>query len=394
MFQRIHPRGFTLIELLVVIAIIAILAAILFPVFARAREKARQTACLNNQRQIATAIQIWAQDNDQMMPSSSSVWQNTGLSGAVLQCPTKGTKVGNGYVYSNAVSGMALGDITSPEQTLLIGDGFVTTSGPIPNIAYRGDDLDFRHMSSVVVGYADGHVALTQTLSMPWPYCARAWFKADAGVGVNPVTPTNVSTWTDQAGYNIVLSIPTGGGAPTFSTGGMNSKPTIHFDGTASALMSSSFSYLGSLSSDFTIFLVMNFYAQGTGARDVFYFPNNNWTIDSTSGCRFVWEDASAFWIGNLGTTFTGAHRIVWVKSGKLSSIYVDDAVTPSVSASTTGNGVLSKSPDNLWLGWAPSGKGESFWAGDLSEFIFCNAALSTTDRTNVNTILKSKYGF
>jgi prepilin-type N-terminal cleavage/methylation domain-containing protein len=49
-------RGFTLIELLVVIAIIAILAAILFPVFAQAREKARQTSCLSNQKQAGTAI--------------------------------------------------------------------------------------------------------------------------------------------------------------------------------------------------------------------------------------------------------------------------------------------------------------------------------------------------
>ena len=49
-------QGFTLIELLVVIAIIAILAAILFPVFARAREKARQTTCTSNQRQIAATI--------------------------------------------------------------------------------------------------------------------------------------------------------------------------------------------------------------------------------------------------------------------------------------------------------------------------------------------------
>ena len=57
-------KGFTLIELLVVIAIIAILAAILFPVFAQARAKARQVVCMNNEKQMATAIIIYAQDYD------------------------------------------------------------------------------------------------------------------------------------------------------------------------------------------------------------------------------------------------------------------------------------------------------------------------------------------
>jgi prepilin-type N-terminal cleavage/methylation domain-containing protein len=55
-------RGFTLIELLVVIAIIAILAAILFPVFAQARDKARQSACLSNVKQIALGFAMYRQD--------------------------------------------------------------------------------------------------------------------------------------------------------------------------------------------------------------------------------------------------------------------------------------------------------------------------------------------
>ncbi|MFO7948483.1 MAG: prepilin-type N-terminal cleavage/methylation domain-containing protein [Armatimonadota bacterium] len=61
-------RGFTLIELLVVIAIIAILAAILFPVFARAREKARQSSCLSNVKQLALGFDMYVQDYDETAP--------------------------------------------------------------------------------------------------------------------------------------------------------------------------------------------------------------------------------------------------------------------------------------------------------------------------------------
>src|SRR5687768_14150296 len=63
-----HRPAFTLIELLVVIAIIAILAAILFPVFAQAREKARQSACLSNCKQIGLAVMMYAEDYDQSYP--------------------------------------------------------------------------------------------------------------------------------------------------------------------------------------------------------------------------------------------------------------------------------------------------------------------------------------
>ena len=65
---RGRAAGFTLIELLVVIAIISILAAILFPVFASAREKARQASCLSNERQIGLAFMQYTQDNDETVP--------------------------------------------------------------------------------------------------------------------------------------------------------------------------------------------------------------------------------------------------------------------------------------------------------------------------------------
>ena len=68
MYTVQRRRGFTLIELLVVIAIIAILAAILFPVFARAREKARTAACQSNLKQLSLAVLMYAQDSDGMAP--------------------------------------------------------------------------------------------------------------------------------------------------------------------------------------------------------------------------------------------------------------------------------------------------------------------------------------
>src|SRR5229473_8398412 len=66
--QKMRRTGFTLIELLVVIAIIAILAAILFPVFAQVREKARQATCLSNMKQLGLAQSMYTQDYDETLP--------------------------------------------------------------------------------------------------------------------------------------------------------------------------------------------------------------------------------------------------------------------------------------------------------------------------------------
>src|SRR3954452_23795406 len=72
--------GFTLIELLVVIAVIVILAGILFPVFAHARDAAKRANCISNLKQIALAHQMYVQDNDDMLPS----WYVRGANGYVI----------------------------------------------------------------------------------------------------------------------------------------------------------------------------------------------------------------------------------------------------------------------------------------------------------------------
>lgn len=128
--SRSKAKGFTLIELLVVIAIIAILAAILFPVFAKAREKARQISCVSNMKQIGLGILQYSQDSDELMPTKGFAtnnntayvsWENivapyikngggvytgagdTGNTGGVFACPSNPYK-GNGYASNGGVS--------------------------------------------------------------------------------------------------------------------------------------------------------------------------------------------------------------------------------------------------------------------------------------------------
>ena len=163
-------RGFTLIELLVVIAIIAILAAILFPVFSKAREKARQTQCSNNQRQIAVGIQLYTQEHDETLPLVSDIWSNLKLSTGVLKCPNK-AGVANGYVYNADLSGLGLGQLPDPTGTFFTADGaHAANAAAVPpeyaNISYKRSDVDTtRHNgNNLIASFADGHVDIVKRL--------------------------------------------------------------------------------------------------------------------------------------------------------------------------------------------------------------------------------------
>ena len=160
-------KAFTLIELLVVIAIIAIIAAILFPVFAQAREKARQTACMSNLRQIGTATLMYAQDYDEQMigtdlgDAPEYFWgdmiQPYMKNRQILDCPSSPNKtkfsdpnppswpqgISAEWSYNYAVNDIrdsagarlgaahqALAAFNNPADTLLIVDGWPAPSEP------------------------------------------------------------------------------------------------------------------------------------------------------------------------------------------------------------------------------------------------------------------------
>ncbi|BDI30276.1 hypothetical protein CCAX7_23270 [Capsulimonas corticalis] len=196
--------GFTLIELLVVISIIAVLAAILFPVFAKVREKARQTSCMSNMKQLGLAIMQYTQDNDDVYPdgwSGQSTDINAGQikywpyaifpyvkSYAVYQCPdnSHGTNLAVGYLMNNAfLNDAPMAKVDSPSDIILLADGSLTpysdntdkhttnaTTGNGLNNDYTIwknvgriiEDSQARHTDRVNLAFADGHVHASPTL--------------------------------------------------------------------------------------------------------------------------------------------------------------------------------------------------------------------------------------
>ena len=206
-YHHNHKRAFTLIELLVVIAIIAILAAILFPVFARARENARRTSCVSNGKQMGIATMMYVQDYDETYPrnqqtrdgSTDTYWYWSELlqpyvkNRQIFNCPstTRTSIIDGGYganvrMFVNRTSTpVSLAAVAAPANTYMIMDygtwriletyitapenlsylpGVGNAAGLSPSNCPIGgsstaqkDCMNGRHFDGVTVNFADGH---------------------------------------------------------------------------------------------------------------------------------------------------------------------------------------------------------------------------------------------
>jgi prepilin-type N-terminal cleavage/methylation domain-containing protein/prepilin-type processing-associated H-X9-DG protein len=210
-----RPQGFTLIELLVVIAIIAILAAILFPVFAKAREKARQTACTNNQKQLALSILMYAQDHEEILPALETVWGDITIGAGSLICPSAGKKVKNAYGYENLCAKQALGDLEAPATQRMTFDGV-------------NNRLEARHQSKYIASYVDGHVAASPIVDPQFvAMIATDRFESGAGGYTAGNITLPLTATTGLAGFTGDWTGFVSGSGILVNSGGM--VDTLHF---------------------------------------------------------------------------------------------------------------------------------------------------------------------
>jgi prepilin-type N-terminal cleavage/methylation domain-containing protein/prepilin-type processing-associated H-X9-DG protein len=200
-------RGFTLIELLVVIAIIAILAAILFPVFAKAREKARQTSCLSNAKQLCLGILQYAQDYDEMM------------------FPLTYTAGGTATGYTCAWPSLFYPYVKNNQIFKCPSDSTTASSNPADNIPYVCSFGANQNLSMVGLGQivAPASTILLYEDQSSWRYttCANYAWCFEAGTGIEAIRHNSGGNWSFCDGHAKWLNTSTSPALPDSVGGGV-----------------------------------------------------------------------------------------------------------------------------------------------------------------------------
>lgn len=402
--------GFTLIELLVVIAIIAILAAILFPVFSRAREKARQVSCISNQRQIALGVIMYASENEDAMPTTDS-WTTATVGSAtkVLKCLTAG-KI-NAYVYNVALSGQSVGSFPDAEKTMVSADGMhetglaadwanglvawysaakgvsydssnnVTGWQPrfkpsydgtnVINGCYSENDIVFRHNGLAIMSFLDGHAEAVKTL------------------------PSNGgNTMAQVSGQNPPLYVN--------STASMNNQPSVAFSQAANTSLaiengiSANGKFIDFNTDDYTVVFV----------RDMTF---NSWTLFSTPGVvlragsvtskygPLVTDRIVASYPGPSNTSSMQAVEIV--ANGSLWDVkyrYGAGSLVTCGTQITTRSSLGGQATCYLgsdWCNFNGTGIGNQPSTMNLTEVMFFAGALNDGQLTKIFNLFQAKYG-
>jgi len=211
-------RGFTLIELLTVIGIIALLLAILFPVFSRAREQARQTTCIANMHDIYVAANLYRQDSEAYPPLLLGLPENADgshwLGGG--SAPVPAGRLQRGYLYPAYVRNIEqfhCPDSIVDDQTAIVNAVFPNSAGFVGNATFGTHGIDIGEPATPIPYYAYDSYDISPSLSQDGVYevvYSRDWTNAE-GRGVdtqddqpnqmkypNPPADQTVLTWCNN----------------------------------------------------------------------------------------------------------------------------------------------------------------------------------------------------
>jgi prepilin-type processing-associated H-X9-DG protein len=351
---------------------LAILAVILIPIFflLLTQRSLRRSSCIGNQQKVAMEIIMYAQDNGDLLPSATTIWDDVKVPKEYLVCPTRGD-LANGYGYNRYLAGLTIAEAGNPMLRLLTAD-----SANGSNVLLKLSDIDCRHSKGFIASYLDGHVAFSPELfgvhpNPPAVEGLKVWLGADYGAGADK--------WLDESDNKNNAVQPKGQYRPKYIASAINSLPALAFTG--ASFMTIPYQVTNNSFSYFVVYmpteLSTNTLLQGAAGMRWLVLGNN--------------QVYSAFDL--LPPISTNACAIVPNK------VYVSSGISGEGGLRGWTNGMpnqgtsiaLPGTSETLWIGGQPQGK--FGFKGYISEILLYRRALNDTERATVEQYLMIKYG-